>query len=295
VTRFRLRYQATDFELPDGEFSIGRSAACALSLDDALVSRQHITLHTDESSVEIEDLGSRNGALVNGQRVVGRQPLHHLDRIVIGAQELVLIEVGQSRRAHKPRSTVCAMCSAPLTPDATECPTCGTSTNESLRTLAGSTIELPVGALIDPNEVTEQASAFLLVVSIADKALALNRYTEAERILGRQLERLRGRAQDGKRLAPDVLHPATLYALRLAEGLSQPKWVDWVFEVHEALGAIPTTDTVDRLHAVVRAIRYIDARPLRAYLQKMGKVPNATPAERFVLQRLAGLQRVISA
>ena len=36
---FRLRYMAHDLELPIGEFVVGRSTECQLSLDDPLVAR----------------------------------------------------------------------------------------------------------------------------------------------------------------------------------------------------------------------------------------------------------------
>ena len=66
---FRLRYLQHDFELSLGRFIIGRSTECQLSLDDPLVSRKHALLVVTEAAVEVEDLGSRNGVLVNGVRI----------------------------------------------------------------------------------------------------------------------------------------------------------------------------------------------------------------------------------
>ena len=42
--RFRLRYLHHDLELSEGQFVVGRSAGCQLSLDDPLVSRRHALL-----------------------------------------------------------------------------------------------------------------------------------------------------------------------------------------------------------------------------------------------------------
>ena len=94
--RFRLRYLHHDLELMEGQFAVGRSATCQLSLDDPLVSRRHALLAVSPDGVTIEDLQSRNGVVVNGQRIVGRTPLKAGDKIVIGSQEIVLLEGRES-------------------------------------------------------------------------------------------------------------------------------------------------------------------------------------------------------
>ncbi len=90
--RFRLRYQQHDFELIEGQFLIGRSASCQLSLDDPLVSRSHAMLTVSNQGVALEDLGSRNGVRVNGQKVEGKRELSHGDRISIGSQEMLVLK-----------------------------------------------------------------------------------------------------------------------------------------------------------------------------------------------------------
>lgn len=95
--RFRLRYMQHDLELPDGEFVVGRNASCQLSLDDPLVSRRHARFLVGEG-VAIEDLQSRNGVLVNGQRIHGKTALQVGDRILIGTQELALLVAHESAR-----------------------------------------------------------------------------------------------------------------------------------------------------------------------------------------------------
>src|SRR4051794_29778169 len=89
--RFRLRYLQHDIELGDGEFAIGRSATCQLSLDDPLVSRRHALFRIGPDGVSIEDLGSRNGVLVNNRKISGTIPLSIGDRVLIGGQELTLV------------------------------------------------------------------------------------------------------------------------------------------------------------------------------------------------------------
>ena len=89
--RFRLRYLQHDLELSEGQFAVGRNASCQLSLDDPLVSRRHAILYVSRDGVLVEDLGSRNGVLVNGQRIEGRVELRAGDKILIGGQELTLL------------------------------------------------------------------------------------------------------------------------------------------------------------------------------------------------------------
>src|SRR5512140_3268329 len=87
---FRLRYLAHDLELPLGEFVVGRSTECQLSLDDPLVSRRHAVMRVRRDGVTVQDLGSRNGVLVNGVKINGERELAAGDKVSIGSQDMVL-------------------------------------------------------------------------------------------------------------------------------------------------------------------------------------------------------------
>jgi len=52
-----------------GDFRIGREDSCELHLDDPMISRRHAAVTFSDGRWWIEDLGSRNGTLVNQQRV----------------------------------------------------------------------------------------------------------------------------------------------------------------------------------------------------------------------------------
>lgn len=69
---------------------IGRLAENDVVLDNLGVSRFHARLHRGEKTVLLEDAGSENGCLVNGERVAGRRTVAPGDRIEIGKHELVL-------------------------------------------------------------------------------------------------------------------------------------------------------------------------------------------------------------
>lgn len=103
VARFLLRYSNNQVLLSHGDFSVGRSQECGLPLDDEKVSRRHALFHVTADELTIEDLQSRNGVFVNGERVTARRRLHHGDVILIGRQEIHVIEEGErQRRADMP-------------------------------------------------------------------------------------------------------------------------------------------------------------------------------------------------
>jgi pSer/pThr/pTyr-binding forkhead associated (FHA) protein len=78
------RPQGKSFLFPRGEYYFGRGPECDIQPDSDWVSRQHCMLRIDPETVSIRDLGSRNGTLVNGERVMGERQLAHGDRLQIG-------------------------------------------------------------------------------------------------------------------------------------------------------------------------------------------------------------------
>lgn len=289
VTRFRLRYKASDLELPVGDFVIGRASGCHLALDDGLVSRQHATLHVGADEVTIEDLESRNGVQINDVRLAPRTPrrLDHLDRVKIGGQELLFL-VLLAEESDAPTS--CPSCGLAIERGDVRCRHCGRRLVASVR--AAATLEMPSAAL---QELVEEATTGLdLITGLAEKTLSLGRAEEAERMVLHHLETVLRTARESG-LPPDYELP-TLLALRLAEQLHRTRWIDWVFDVHAATQRVLPPDAVDRLYELVRKVRYEDARPIRAYLEALrGRAAEFSASERFLVKRLEGLVRVVSA
>lgn len=61
-------------ELPDGaEVVFGRSRAVTIPVDHDKVSRQHARVTRRGGQIVVEDLGSRNGTRVNGEKLEGPQ------------------------------------------------------------------------------------------------------------------------------------------------------------------------------------------------------------------------------
>jgi pSer/pThr/pTyr-binding forkhead associated (FHA) protein len=73
----------------------GRHPDCDVWLDALVVSRRHCFLATSEGRLTVRDLGSRNGTLVNGRRVV-RHDLAPGDELTIGTFRFV-VTVGSDR------------------------------------------------------------------------------------------------------------------------------------------------------------------------------------------------------
>ena len=66
---------------------IGRGDRCAIRLQDTYVSQVHARLYRKDSSWYVEDQGSTNGTMVNGDPIQ-EHVLEHGDRITIGETEL---------------------------------------------------------------------------------------------------------------------------------------------------------------------------------------------------------------
>ncbi|HEY7533834.1 MAG TPA: FHA domain-containing protein, partial [Nitrospiraceae bacterium] len=67
-----------------GENLIGRDPASAICLDATGVSRRHARIVVESNAAKLEDLGSKNGTIVNDDVVIGSVVLHDGDRIHVG-------------------------------------------------------------------------------------------------------------------------------------------------------------------------------------------------------------------
>src|SRR5438067_1376184 len=86
-----IRYAARRAGLAKRDGATPSSADAALRLGDASVSRHHSRLTLAQGDVTIADLGSRNGTIVNGERVAeGSRALGAGDVVSLGEVILVL-------------------------------------------------------------------------------------------------------------------------------------------------------------------------------------------------------------
>ncbi len=287
-----------------GEFVIGRSSSCNLALADGLVSRKHAVFHVSPDAVFVEDLDSRNGVAVNGIRINGPRPLAHMDRVYIGSQELVMIDAAKmtDRQTTDPY-VVCGTCGAINGVVKRRCGECGTRLADAGQTYKEpSRVDSASHAWGGPEDTrTERARD--VIGSIAAKAITMGRYDEAERMLIPHLDTLLERALrrhplgDSASDDPDTLFAtATTYALQLAKGLQNAKWIDWIFRMHTATGRLMEAETIEALHELVRSHDYHRRKYVRAYLHALeSKGDDFGPSERFRARRVEGLAEMILA
>jgi len=81
---------ANRFSFDHGSYIVGRQDDCDVVLASASVSRQHAKIFIDQGRCYIEDLGSANGVLVDGQRVVKQRDLGTASQIRVGEFYLYL-------------------------------------------------------------------------------------------------------------------------------------------------------------------------------------------------------------
>jgi pSer/pThr/pTyr-binding forkhead associated (FHA) protein len=265
---FRLRHLQHNFELVPGEFLIGRSAECQLALDDPLVSRKHALLVITNESVTVKDLGSRNGVVVNGTKIDVSRVLLDGDKITIGSQELTVV----GRRTSS--SDLMAA---------------------SRRRTGAQTLSVLPSLSVEPEkEASKRIDSFPLLSTLADKALALGRPDDAERILATLLADVLRSLEEGNRpVAAQTLDQAGLYGARFAVATGKGTWVDYVIKLYSLARRPCPAAVVDELHGAVRKINAIDLPALRAYVTLLREESSAFgPAERFLVQRIEGLERL---
>jgi pSer/pThr/pTyr-binding forkhead associated (FHA) protein len=84
-----LRWGDRQFALAEGENVLGRDPDAAVCIDLASVSRRHARITVRDGAAILEDLGSRNGTILRGDRISGPMPLARGDLIRIGSARLV--------------------------------------------------------------------------------------------------------------------------------------------------------------------------------------------------------------
>lgn len=68
----------------DDEVTVGRGGGCGIVLDDSFVSQVHARVFRRDGDVYVEDLGSRNGTLLNGRPVERAERVRRGDRVQFG-------------------------------------------------------------------------------------------------------------------------------------------------------------------------------------------------------------------
>jgi DNA-binding winged helix-turn-helix (wHTH) protein len=99
---YRLLWETREIDLRPGENVFGREHDALVWIDDAAVSRRHARIVVDPNGATLEDLGSKNGTLRNGELVRRAEPLEDGDEIQVGRATMtfrVLRQTGSTQTA----------------------------------------------------------------------------------------------------------------------------------------------------------------------------------------------------
>lgn len=239
MSRYRLRFLLQEVDLRSGDTIVGRSSSCHITIEDPLVSRQHARFRVTGDVATVEDLGSRNGLVINGRPMRGVVELQDNDRVRVGTQELVFCVAPDADARPGTRSTGfmchCGSCGHPYPTDLTICPTCGSDRRADDDTLSG------VGDDAARNWTLD------LLVEVIDRALGLERWDDAERVLTRAKFNIEERLASGASVDRPQLDRVAMAAARLAEHRVDAQWARWVLNLHAALDLVPVSDVGERL------------------------------------------------
>jgi hypothetical protein len=141
--------------------------------------------------------------------------------------------------------------------------------------------------------MVRRADAFNLLGGVAEKALAMGKAVEAERILASPLADVIEASRAGKRMTPTLVDQAARFSAKLATATGKGAWADYVIELYAAQGRPCPAPVVDEMYNALRRVTAVDLVRLRAYVEQLReRLPNYGPAERFLFQRIEGLERL---
>lgn len=94
-----------EIKIPLAKFFIGRGEDCHLRPQSDLISRHHCAILIESGQVIIRDLKSRNGTVVNGEKITGDVQLKGGDTVKVGPLEFEVLIDHSLGGAKKPKVT----------------------------------------------------------------------------------------------------------------------------------------------------------------------------------------------
>lgn len=242
---------------------VGRDISCDFVVEgDPLVSRRHACFSIAGGVPSVEDLGSRNGVYVDGERIEALRKLRGRETVQVGGMQL-RIEVRNAAWSAE-------------------------TTRQSPTRRASVTAET-----LSRDDETGRANVFTLLGGVAEKALKLGNSTEAVRVLRPPLELVLEEAGRRGELDSETRDMALQFACRLADATARAEWLDYVFKLQNALGAPPPASFVDELYRLARRVRMTDLETLRQLVATLeARRSHFGASEKFLASRMEGLIRI---
>lgn len=102
LTVARGSNKGKEFEITGSQFVIGRAAGCNLRPQSDAISRQHCAVFNKGDRVTIKDLGSRNGTVLNGEKLDGEEELKTGDELVVGPLHFTVVVMDDAGAVQQP-------------------------------------------------------------------------------------------------------------------------------------------------------------------------------------------------
>ncbi len=237
--RYRLRFLLQEFDLDQDEVVIGRGSDCTVTIDDPMMSREHLRIVLSGDAPRVEDLHSRNGTLLNGRAMGGAAPLEDGDRLRIGTQELVFVSCGRERREARTTGalTFCSGCAIPYPTGSASCPHCGIAANDQ-------------GVTTSVRDVAASSWTFHLLSQVVERAIAQNRLADAERMMSRGVAELEEQLTEGHDVDASRVVRLAECAARLGCALNATRWLEVSLGLYEHALEQPSDEVLECLLAL---------------------------------------------
>jgi DNA-binding winged helix-turn-helix (wHTH) protein len=86
---YRLFWRSREIALQEGENVLGREPEADVFLDHTSVSRRHARIRIADEKAVVEDLGSKNGTFLRGERIAAPASLADGDSLRLGAVDMI--------------------------------------------------------------------------------------------------------------------------------------------------------------------------------------------------------------
>jgi hypothetical protein len=281
VARYRLRFLLQEFDLPRGVTVIGRSLECNLTIEDPLVSRQHARIVVDDDGGTVDDMGSRNGVRVNGTVIRAATRLEDGDRVRIGTQEFIFCRADTEGKGYSKATGVlrlCKECRLPYPREMVACPNCEGTEQTDEETLSGS-----FGSEDQTNWTVQ------LLVEALERALALGRLVDAERLVRRATSQFEELVVGGGSVDASILTMVSLPAVATTLVTNDPTWVLWAIDAHRRARRVPSVELARRIGEAASHHRGVIRAALDNLLEHLDD--RARAPESNDVEALAHLQR----
>ena len=231
--RYRLRTGLQEIDLIADEVLIGRGSRCGLTIDDPMISREHLRLDLSGDQPRVQDLGSRNGTLLNGRALQSSAVLSDGDRIRLGSQELVFLIARPRKSARRTTGPLsfCNECGIPYPSDSYQCPHCGWLPTEP-------------GITRDKRDVLASSWTFHLLSDVVERAMNQGRLADAERMMTRGMAELERQLDRGADVAVERVYRIAECAARLGCALRSSHWVRAAAALYARIDAMPSRDVL---------------------------------------------------